>query len=449
MARRAPRAAARVRDDRRRGRVGPRVAGEARGRPLGRHPLARRRTAGASASPVQVAIFNMEYARSRALQPINRVGINLAGPDAARARHRRAEGALAAARSSPPTRSGASCSASPTRAPTSRRCQTRADAASTTAGCSRGRRCGRPTRSSRGGASASRAPIPTRRSTRASRYLVVDMQAPGHRGAAARADHRRRRVQRGVLRRGVRARRPSRRRAAQRLGGREHDARARAGHRVPVQGAGRARGVPRRALAARGRTRRCSTTSRSPTRSRSRSSSCACCGCTTGARCRVSPKGIEPGPESSITKLRVDRHDPSTCRTPRSTSSGRPRRCGGARRQSRRRVLAAAVAVVEGGVDRGRHLGGAAHDHRRADARPPALAPARSEAPRACRRMKVTGFDHVVFRVADIEASLAFYCGELGLEPVRVEEWRRGRGAVPVGADRRDDAHRPLPEQRG
>ena len=29
---------------------------------------------------MQVAIFNMEYARSRALQPINRVGINLAGP---------------------------------------------------------------------------------------------------------------------------------------------------------------------------------------------------------------------------------------------------------------------------------------------------------------------------------------------------------------------------------
>jgi alkylation response protein AidB-like acyl-CoA dehydrogenase len=35
---------------------------------------------GRSATPVQVAIFNMEYARSRALQPINRVGINLAGP---------------------------------------------------------------------------------------------------------------------------------------------------------------------------------------------------------------------------------------------------------------------------------------------------------------------------------------------------------------------------------
>lgn len=35
---------------------------------------------GRSASPVQVALFNMEYARSRALQPINRVGVNLAGP---------------------------------------------------------------------------------------------------------------------------------------------------------------------------------------------------------------------------------------------------------------------------------------------------------------------------------------------------------------------------------
>jgi alkylation response protein AidB-like acyl-CoA dehydrogenase len=35
---------------------------------------------GRDATPVEVAIFNMEYARSRALQPINRVGINLAGP---------------------------------------------------------------------------------------------------------------------------------------------------------------------------------------------------------------------------------------------------------------------------------------------------------------------------------------------------------------------------------
>jgi alkylation response protein AidB-like acyl-CoA dehydrogenase len=35
---------------------------------------------GRGASPVEVALYNMEYARSRAIQPVNRVGINLAGP---------------------------------------------------------------------------------------------------------------------------------------------------------------------------------------------------------------------------------------------------------------------------------------------------------------------------------------------------------------------------------
>ncbi len=35
---------------------------------------------GRAASPVEVALYNMEYASSRALQPVNRVGINLAGP---------------------------------------------------------------------------------------------------------------------------------------------------------------------------------------------------------------------------------------------------------------------------------------------------------------------------------------------------------------------------------
>jgi len=35
---------------------------------------------GRGASPVEVAIFNMEYARSGAPQPVNRVGLNLAGP---------------------------------------------------------------------------------------------------------------------------------------------------------------------------------------------------------------------------------------------------------------------------------------------------------------------------------------------------------------------------------
>ena len=41
-------------------------------------------------------------------------------------------------------------------------------------------------------------------------------------------------------------------------------------------------------------------------------------------------------------------------------------------------------------------------------------------------RVKVVGFDHVVVNSTDIERSLAFYCDELGLEPVRVDDWRRG-----------------------
>ncbi|HEY2814730.1 MAG TPA: acyl-CoA dehydrogenase family protein [Acidimicrobiales bacterium] len=35
---------------------------------------------GRNATPVEVALYNVEYARSRAPQPVNRVGINLAGP---------------------------------------------------------------------------------------------------------------------------------------------------------------------------------------------------------------------------------------------------------------------------------------------------------------------------------------------------------------------------------
>ena len=39
-----------------------------------------REVGGRGASPVQVAIFNMEYARAGAPQPVGRVGLNLAGP---------------------------------------------------------------------------------------------------------------------------------------------------------------------------------------------------------------------------------------------------------------------------------------------------------------------------------------------------------------------------------
>jgi len=45
--------------------------------------------------------------------------------------------------------------------------------------------------------------------------------------------------------------------------------------------------------------------------------------------------------------------------------------------------------------------------------------------------MRVIAFDHLVLNVADIERSLAFYTGPLGLEPVRVAEWRAGRAPFP------------------
>ena len=45
--------------------------------------------------------------------------------------------------------------------------------------------------------------------------------------------------------------------------------------------------------------------------------------------------------------------------------------------------------------------------------------------------VRVVGFDHVVFNVADLERSISFYCDELGLEPARVDEWRRGEAPFP------------------
>ena len=45
--------------------------------------------------------------------------------------------------------------------------------------------------------------------------------------------------------------------------------------------------------------------------------------------------------------------------------------------------------------------------------------------------LRIVGLDHVVLNVADVERSLAFYCGELGLAPERVDEWRRGEILFP------------------
>lgn len=45
--------------------------------------------------------------------------------------------------------------------------------------------------------------------------------------------------------------------------------------------------------------------------------------------------------------------------------------------------------------------------------------------------MRVKDFDHLVLNVQDVEKALEFYCGPLGLEPVRVEEWRAGKAPFP------------------
>lgn len=45
--------------------------------------------------------------------------------------------------------------------------------------------------------------------------------------------------------------------------------------------------------------------------------------------------------------------------------------------------------------------------------------------------VRVIGFDHIVLNVADTERALDFYCGRLGMAPVRVEEWRRGEVFFP------------------
>lgn len=45
--------------------------------------------------------------------------------------------------------------------------------------------------------------------------------------------------------------------------------------------------------------------------------------------------------------------------------------------------------------------------------------------------MRVKDFDHLVLNVEDVERALAFYCGPLGLEPVRVDAWRAGEAPFP------------------
>ncbi len=45
--------------------------------------------------------------------------------------------------------------------------------------------------------------------------------------------------------------------------------------------------------------------------------------------------------------------------------------------------------------------------------------------------MRVIGLDHVVLICRDVEASLTYYAGVLGLETIDVERWRRGEATFP------------------
>ena len=45
--------------------------------------------------------------------------------------------------------------------------------------------------------------------------------------------------------------------------------------------------------------------------------------------------------------------------------------------------------------------------------------------------IKAVGLDHIVLNVSDIDRSLAWYSTKLGLEPLRVDEWRKGDAPFP------------------
>lgn len=45
--------------------------------------------------------------------------------------------------------------------------------------------------------------------------------------------------------------------------------------------------------------------------------------------------------------------------------------------------------------------------------------------------LRVLGFDHLVLRCRDVGTTLAWYVDRLGLEPVRVDEWRAGEVLFP------------------
>ena len=140
----------------------------------------------------------------------------------------RADRAVRARHAERRTVSGASCSASPARAPTWRRCAPK-PFAPTAVGSSPGRRCGRRRRTRRRLGRLPGAHRPRCAKAQGHHLLPGRHEVAGHRHPAAARDHRRQPVQRGVLRRRLRARRDGGRTGQRRLAAGPHDAGQRAG----------------------------------------------------------------------------------------------------------------------------------------------------------------------------------------------------------------------------
>ncbi len=64
-------------------------------------------------------------------------------------------------------------------------------------------------------------------------------------------------------------------------------------------------------------------------------------------------------------------------------------------------------------------------------AAPQSLRTTRRRATLRTSPITVTGFDHLVLNCSDVETTLNWYLDRLGLEPVRVQEWRNGTAPFP------------------